>query len=238
MGKTTSIAWTDSTFNFVWGCTKISPGCANCYMYRYSERTNRDPFKVTITKQGIAPNVKDKLDALGEKIFINDMSDTFHQDIDDDQIATWIDIFGQLPNHQFQLLTKRAERMFDFFRTRQCPPNVWLGVSVESQDYVKRIDYLRLIDAKIRYISFEPLLGPIVKPNLTGINWIIIGGESGDNPRFMQEGWAQNLIDYTRANYPECAIFFKQKGGKGRDGAGGDVLNGKQYHEFPPYQPA
>lgn len=233
MGKTTSIGWTDSTYNFVWGCTKVSPGCANCYMYRYSERTGRDPFKVELTKQGQKGNVREQLMKLGRRVFINDMSDTFHKDIDDWHIEQWLDIMASLPEHQFQLLTKRADRMLDFFKTRQCPRNVWLGVSVESEEYLNRIDYLRLIDAPVRYISFEPLLGPIIKPNLTGIHWIIIGGESGDNPRFMQIGWAQNLIDYTRANYPDCKIFFKQVGGKGRDGAGGCLINGQEIKEFP-----
>jgi protein gp37 len=206
-------------------------------MFRYLKTMGKDPNGIHYTKQGADGNyLWDRLNALGEKIFINSMTDTFHKDIPDSEIERWLFAFEHAPQHQFQILTKRAERMYDFFCTHKCPENVWLGVSVENQEYLKRIDQLRTINCKVRFVSFEPLLGRIEKPNLEGVHWIIIGGESGDNPRPMNPLWAQELIDYTRTNYPDCAIFFKQMGGKGRDGAGGDLLYEKQYHEFPKYK--
>ncbi|HXG06432.1 MAG TPA: DUF5131 family protein [Nitrososphaera sp.] len=234
MGRTTSIAWTDSTFNFVMGCTKVSPGCKKCYMYRYLRFTGRDPYALYFTKQGQPAGLLDRLDRLGERIFVNPFSDTFHKDIPDAEIERWLDAFAHLPNHQFQILTKRAERMAKFFETHSCPENVWLGVSVENQDYLWRIDYLRRISCNIRFVSFEPLLGEITEPNLKDIHWIIIGGESDyKNPRPMNPEWAQRLIHYAKSNYPGCAVFFKQMGGMGGDGAGGGVLNGMMYNDLP-----
>ena len=236
MGKDTSIGWTDSTFNFAMGCTKVSPGCVNCYMFRYLKTLGKDPNGVHYTKQGQPGNyLWDKLNALGEKVFVNSMTDTFHEDIPDREIERWMDAFRHAPTHQFQILTKRAERMWQFFKDRKCPNNVWLGVSVENENYLHRIHYLSLIDCKVHFVSFEPLLGKIEDVNLINIQWAIIGGESGDNPRPMDPQWAQGLIDYIRVTEPDCAIFFKQMGGKGRDGAGGDILNGQQYKEFPKY---
>lgn len=176
------------------------------------------------------------------------MSDTFHPSITDDEILRWINVMTQLPNHQFQILTKRTKRMQEFVNRYQLfhdhmqgkySDNIWWGTSVENQETAKhRLFFMRYFDAKIKFVSFEPLLGPIEKPDLRGINWIIIGGESGDNPRPMKAEWAQNLIDYTRANYPDCKIFFKQVGGKGRDGAGGCKINGQEIKEFPNFQAA
>jgi protein gp37 len=187
------------------------------------------------TKQGQQAGLLDRLDRLGERIFINAFSDTFHKDIPDVEIERWLDAFARLPDHQFQVLTKRTERMAKFFETHSCPENVWLGVSVENQDYLWRIDCLRRVNGcNVKFISFEPLLGPIEKPDLTGINWIIIGGESDyKKPRPMEPEWVQGLINYTKVNYPDCAVFFKQMGGIGGDGAGGDVLNGRTYKELP-----
>lgn len=240
MGKDTSIGWTDSTFNFAMGCKMVSPGCANCYMFRYLKTIGKDPSVVNLTKQGQAKDLLGRLDALGEKIFVNSMTDTFHDSIDDGMIYQWFQVFEHLPNHQFQILTKRAERMRNWCRHYcithgRIPDNIWMGVSVENQDYLGRIDALRDFACKIRFVSFEPLLGPIDKPDLHRISWIVIGGESGDNPRPMKIEWAQDLIDYTRKYYPECAIFFKQVGGRGRDGAGGCIINGREIKEFPKY---
>lgn len=237
MGRETSIAWTDSTLNLAWGCTKVSAGCENCYMFRNSPIYGRDPSKVKILNIEAA---KKRLRTFGEKVFVNSNSDTFHEAIPFSTIDQWFELFSQNRNHQFQVLTKRVNRALAYAKYRKLgghewPWNVWLGGSVEDQGHLFRIETLRKIEGpKIKFVSFEPLLGPIIKPDLTGINWIIIGGESGANARFMVEGWAQNLIDYTTAHYPDCRVFFKQKGGRSnRDGAGGDILNGKQYKEFP-----
>lgn len=178
------------------------------------------------------------IQGMGEKIFVNSMSDTWHEDVPFERIDDWFNAMADFPDKQFQLLTKRTNRARLFAKTMKTswPKNLWLGTSVEDAGHAFRIKTLQqTIGPKIKFISFEPLLGPISKPNLDGINWIIIGGESGETPRPMNPQWAQDLVDHSKANYPDCAVFFKQMGGKGGDGAGGDVLNGKQYHEFPAY---
>src|SRR6185503_8999663 len=222
MGRQTSIAWTDSTLNLAWGCTKVSAGCDNCYMFRLSKTFGRDPNKVELLS---FKRAEARLKEMGERVFVNSMSDTFHESIPLETIAQWMRFFSANRKHQFQVLTKRINRARLFAKAwkaegHEWPSNVWLGTSIEDEGHLFRANTLRIVQGpKVRFISFEPLLGPIIKPDLLGIDWIIIGGESGDNPRFMVEGWAQNLIDYTKANYPNCAVFFKQKGGKGRDGA-------------------
>lgn len=242
MGKDTSIAWTDSTLNLAWGCTKVSAGCENCYMFRLSKQFGRNPETVTILKSGKDLGYMSKnIAGLGERIFVNSMSDTFHESIELSLVAKWFKLFAAFDNKQFQVLTKRINRARAFSKGIRhdggWPTNVWLGTSVEDESHLFRIKTLQITEGpKIKFVSFEPLLGPIPKPDLEGIDWIIIGGESGDNPRPMQAGWAEDLIDYTRINYPKCAIFFKQLGGRGRDGAGGSVLNGKTIQELPNYR--
>lgn len=210
----------------------ISEGCKYCYMFRSSPMFGRDPEKIYYFS---VPNILKNLPSYGPLVFVNDNTDTFGAFHSDETRDSWFDIFWRFEDKQFQLLTKRADLMAKYFETRECPPNVWLGVSCENKRWLSRLDYLRQIDCNIRYVSFEPLIGPIEKPNLEGIHWIIIGGESGSD-RVMKPEWAQDLIDYTRANYPDCCIFFKQMGGKeGKDGAGGCLLNGREIKEFPKY---
>lgn len=199
----------------------------------------RDPSKVEILN---LDNAIKRLKTYGEKVFVNSNSDTFHESIPFSVIDSWFELFSQNRNHQFQVLTKRVNRALAYakarkFRGHSWPWNVWLGASVEDQAHSFRIATLQKAEGpRIKFVSFEPLISQIEKPNLEGINWIIIGGESGNNPRPMRAEWAQELIDWTRTNYPNCSIFFKQMGGKGRDGAGGDMINGNQIKEFPAYQ--
>lgn len=242
MGKVTKISWTDSTLNMAWGCTKVSPGCKNCYMFRLSEKFGRDAETVTLTKAGMDLNkARRDIDKMGKRIFVNSMSDTFHEDILDITLDSWFKLFAEFPDKQFQILTKRARRMYDYCQTHNycqehiIPENVWLGVSVESEQVIDRIYTLSWTSHRgIKFVSFEPLLEPIHNINLPGIDWIIIGGESdAEHPRIMKPEWAQEIIDMTRAKFPGVAIFYKQGGGIGGDGAGGDTLSGRQYKEFP-----
>ena len=240
MGQFTNIAWTDSTLNTAWGCTKVSAGCQNCYMFRLSERFGRVPDVVTILRNGSDTKVLQKtIDGLGKRIFVNSMSDTFHESIPFDTIAEWFKVFSANRNHQFQILTKRTNRAKNFAAEwkragHEWPENIWLGTSVEDQGHVFRIKTLReTVGPKIKFISFEPLLGPISELDLTGIQWAIVGGESGPSSehRPMNPAWA-NYIRHV-CQQQNVAFFFKQMGGRGGDGAGGDMLYGSQYKHFP-----
>lgn len=234
MGKETSIAWTDSTFNFAWGCTKVSPGCKNCYMYRVSARFGRNPNVVTLMKQTLSSKIKN----LGKRVFINPDSDTFHEAIPMKTIESWFEQMMQYPDHDFQVLTKRTNRAALFSRVWKIthgkwPENIWLGTSIESKAYLYRLETLKKIQGpKIKFISFEPLLENIGLVDLSGINWAIVGGESGKDARPMDPTWA-NWIRH-QCEQQNIAFFFKQLGGKeNHDGAGGDLLFGKQYKAFP-----
>lgn len=233
MGKTTSIAWTNSTLNLAWGCTKVSAGCENCYMFRNSPRLGRDPSKVVIFDLA---NAKKRLEGMGEKVFVNSMTDTFHEAIPVETIAAWFKLFAENPGRQFQILTKRIGRARLLVKEGlSVPPNVWLGTSIEDPAHLFRANVLRYIPAKIRFISFEPLLKEITPPiNLEGISWVIVGGESDFKaPRPMSPYWAELIRE--EAQRQGVAFFFKQHGGRGGDGAGGDRLMGRAYKEFPKY---
>jgi protein gp37 len=231
MGKTTLIEWTNSTLNLGWGCTKVSAGCDNCYMYRNSELYNKDPEKIIYFSVN---NARKRMITYGDRIFVNSNTDTFHEKTSFDQIDIWFNLFESFPKKIFQILTKRTNRMRKYFETRECPDNCWLGTSIEDQAHVFRADTLRRIDCKTRFISFEPVLGPIDKCNLEGIHQILIGGESDfKNPRPMDLEWARKLIKMGRE--AGCAIFFKQVGGIGGSGAGGHIIDGKTYLEYPKY---
>jgi len=167
------------------------------------------------------------------KIFINSMSDTFHEEAPEDFIRQLFSIMEKYPGHIFQVLTKRASRMAELATRLTWPGNVWAGVSVESGQYLNRLDYLRSVPAKVRWISFEPLLGQIPKIDLSGIHWVVVGGESGPNPRRMDPQWAKGIRDQCgRAGVP---FFFKQMGGEGPE-KGGDLLDGIRYKKFPDVQ--
>lgn len=235
MGKDTRIAWTESTLNLAWGCTKVSEGCEKCYMYRLSQQFGgRDPSKVVIFD---LDHAKSRLKNMGEKVFVNSMSDTFHEAIPLQTIQSWFKLFAEDTGRQFQILTKRINRAYSLIKSGALtvPPNVWLGTSIENQGHLFRAATLRMIPAKIRFISFEPLLSEILPPiNLEGISWVIVGGESDySKPRPMDPFWADNIrLEAERQN---VAFFFKQMGGKGGDGAGGDLLRGRQFKAYPNY---
>lgn len=202
-------------------------------MFRLSRQFGRNPEKVAIMNLA---NVEKKIAGLGKLVFFNSMSDTFHESIPDSVIEDWMDMFERHADHQFQVLTKRIGRARNYVKKYgKLPKNVWLGTSVEDRAHVFRIKTLQSIPHDgIRFISFEPLLSYVGKLELDGIHWVIVGGESGlksENPRPMNPEWANDILEQC---VPQgVAFFFKQCGGIGGDGAGGDLLNGYRYHEYP-----
>lgn len=237
MGRDTSIGWTDSTLNCIWGCTKVSGGCKHCYMFRLSKRFARNPEVVTILRSGKDMDyLRQNIRGLGNRIFVNSMSDTFHESLPLTMVRDWFKVFAEFPEKQFQVLTKRINRARAFAKALKVdggwPANVWLGTSVEDQAHAFRIRTLQLVEGpRIKFVSFEPLIGPVVEPDLSGIQWAIVGGESGETPRPMEQLWAEHLR-LVACRYG-VVFFFKQLGGKGNDGAGGDLLFGKQYKAYP-----
>ena len=210
MGKTTSIEWSDATINFFLGCSKVSEGCANCYMYRLENRWGRDPSKVRKTNWfTIDKNLRTWS---ASRIFVNSMSDTFHKDISDNEIEEMFNMMKTYSQHTYIVLTKRIDRAVKFFETHEVPDNVWIGTSVESEKYLFRINLLRQITAKTRFVSFEPLIGflDLGSADLQDIHWVIVGGESGSNPREMKEEYVNNIFNLCQAK--GIAFFFKQWG--------------------------
>jgi protein gp37 len=200
-------------------------------MYRLSPRFGRDPYKVNLTQAGLLGNVADALIRnYGKFIFVNSMSDTFHKDISDQTLDMWFNLFKRHPEKVFQILTKRPERAYEYFRARAVPPSCWIGTSVGIRATLPRLDFLRMIDAK-RFVSAEPLVEDLGAVDFTGIHWVIIGGESGETPRAMRPEWAESLVK--QAHEQGCKVWFKQMGGKGGGGAGGDSLNGRKIQEMP-----
>jgi protein gp37 len=229
-----SIEWTDATWNPVRGCTKISPGCKNCYAERFSERfrgVEGHPFEQGFDLRLVPSFLELPLRwRTPRRIFVNSMSDLFHEDVPYDFIARVFDVIRRAPRHQFQILTKRAERMAALTSTLHVPTNTWLGVSVESAEYTTRIDALRSTDATIRFLSVEPLLGPIPHVPLDGIHWVIAGGESGPHARPMEPDWVRSIRDQcVGAGVP---FFFKQWGGT-RKRLTGRTLDGRTWDELP-----
>lgn len=234
MATKSTIEWTESTWNPLTGCTKISPGCKNCYAERMSKRLKamglrkyRNGFQLTLHPESLDEPLRWKTPQV---IFVNSMSDLFHRDVPVDFIQDVISIMRQAHWHTFQVLTKRAERLAEMDRQIQWPKNVWLGVSVENQDYIFRIDLLRQTHATVKFLSLEPLLGPLPMLNLKGIDWVIVGGESGPKARPIQYEWVASIRDQCqRANVP---FFFKQWGGT-RKKKTGRLLDGKIWSEWP-----
>lgn len=229
-----SIEWTEATWNPVTGCDKISPGCKHCYAERMSHRLKAmgqsnyvNGFALTLQPHMLEKPLEWKRPQF---IFVNSMSDLFHADIPDDYIRQVFDVMRRAHWHQFQVLTKRAERLEELGANMDWPPNVWMGVSVESQKYVYRIDHLRRTKALIKFLSLEPLLGPLHDLDLNGIDWAIAGGESGPGARAMDEDWVKDIRDQcVRAGVP---FFFKQWGGVNKKRAG-RVLEGRTWDEMP-----
>ncbi len=237
-----AIEWTEHTWNPVTGCTKVSAGCKHCYAETMAKRLKamgasgyEFGFRLTLHPNRLMQPLLRKRPTT---YFVNSMSDLFHEDVPDSYIDRVFDVIRQTPHHTYQILTKRAERLPEYFATRDCPINVWLGVSVEDKkDGVPRINHLRTIPATIRFLSVEPLLEDIGKINLKDIHWVIVGGESGHNARPMKQLWADAVRRQCEAQ--GSAFFFKQWGGWGADGvkrhkkANGRLLHGRTWDELP-----
>jgi protein gp37 len=234
MAEITNIPWTDHTWNSWTGCQKVSPGCKNCYMFAGQRRGGRDPTEIKrTTTWKDPPHWQKELAALGlaELVFTCSWSDWFIAEADDWRPEAW-KVIRACPNLEFQILTKRPERIADHLPADwgQGYPNVWLGVSIENNDYVGRADVLRQVPAAVRFISAEPLLGPLPDLDLAGIHWLICGGESGPNFRPMNHTWAMDLRDRCKAS--GVAFFFKQSAAIHSET--GIVLAGQIIKEFPP----
>ena len=246
MAEKSKIEWTDATWNPVSGCTKISPACKNCYAEKFAERWRGIPdhhyeqgFDLKLWPERLILPLVWKTSRM---IFVNSMSDLFHKDVPDDYIRRVFKVMIEAKQHIFQVLTKRSERMMDWVNNRfgqNVPSNVWLGVSVENQDYVKRIEHLQETRAGIRFLSIEPLLGPVnlKASNLKNIHWIIVGGESGPFARPMDPEWARAIrIACQKSNVP---FFFKQWGAFNPEGErvgkkrAGRVLDGETWDQMP-----
>jgi protein gp37 len=211
------------------GCTKISPGCANCYAETLTKRfhsTFVNGFNLTLHPKRLE---EPKHWRKPSRIFVNSMSDLFHEDVPLDFIQEIFKVMGETPWHTYQILTKRHERLVRLSKHLNWHKNVWMGVSIESQKYAHRVDYLRQVDAKVRFLSCEPLLSPL-DLDLKGIDWVIVGGESGRNARPMHPSWAQSIRDQCQKE--GVAFFFKQWGGRNPK-SNGRLLDGVTWDQMP-----
>lgn len=231
---TSKIEWTESTWNPVTGCTKVSPGCKHCYAERMAKRLKAmgqanyaNGFELTLQEHMLERPLTWKKP---QQIFVNSMSDLFHKDVPLEYILRVFDVMKRASWHQFQVLTKRSQRLMELSDELEWPDNVWMGVSVETTDYLYRIDHLRATGAKIKFLSLEPLLGPLPDMNLTNIDWAIVGGESGPGARPIKKKWVIDIRDQCfLANVP---FFFKQWGGVQKK-KNGRELDGQFYDELP-----
>ena len=244
MGTKTGIEWTDATWNPMTGCTKITAGCNHCYAALIAQRKTRDvylrraPVKDTPANRAdpFAPRFwESRLDdplrwRESRRIFVNSMSDVFHAHFSLDMIRRVFDVMARATWHQFQVLTKRPERALRLADKLPWPDNVWLGTSIEDERVISRADTLRQIPAAVRFISAEPLLGPLDEIDLSGIHWVIGGGESGPGFRRCDPDWARGLRDACQR--AGVAFFWKQWGGI-TPKAGGRLLDGREWNEYP-----
>lgn len=242
MATGTNIEWTEMTWNPTVGCTKISPGCKNCYAEKMAERLMamstpgyENGFELTLLPNRLEDPLKRKKPTV---YFVNSMSDLFHEDVPFAYIDSVFDVINRAHWHTFQILTKRADRLAQYFETRTAPVNAWLGVSVEDQKYgIPRIDFLRTVNATVRFLSVEPLLEGLGELNLADIHWVIVGGESGPKARPMKQEWVESI--QLQCEEQGAAFFFKQWGGWGADGkrrakkSNGRLINGRTYDEMP-----
>lgn len=239
--KTTKIEWTDKTWNPITGCTKISQGCAHCYAEVMTRRLNAmglpkyaEGFKVSLHEECITEPLEWKKP---HTIFVCSMSDIFHKDVPFEFVDRVMATIKQTPQHRYQILTKRAERMLEYFSTREIPQNVWLGVTVEAQSSKNRIECLKQLDAPVRFLSCEPLLEDLGSLDLHNIDWVIVGGESGLSARPMKEEWVLSIKQ--QSENQGSAFFFKQWGTWGSDGVkrnkhkNGKLLKGKVFQAMP-----
>lgn len=229
-----SIEWTDFTWNFVTGCDKVSQGCKHCYAETLSRRLQAmgapkysDGFRLSIHEEALHLPLSWRKP---RRIFVNSMSDLFHEAVPEEIIQRGLEVMRQAYWHRFQILTKRSERFLELDRRLDWPENVWMGVSVENQDHVDRIEDLRLTGAFIKFLSLEPLLGPLTNLNLSGIDWVIVGGESGPKARPMDADWVTDLRDQCLEQ--GVPFFFKQWGGKNKKKSG-RLLEGRTWDQMP-----
>jgi protein gp37 len=239
MSFSTSIEWTDSTWNPVTGCTKISSGCANCYAERLALRLQAmgnpsytNGFNVTLHEDALELPLKWKKP---QTIFVNSMSDLFHEDIPIEFILRIFSIMKRANWHCFQILTKRSERMLELNSQLPWASNIWMGVTVEENNYTNRIEHLKDTGAKVKFLSLEPLLGPIKNLHLKGIDWVIVGGESGPRARLMEKEWVIDIKN--QCQNEKVPFFFKQWGGINKKKAGRE-LEGRTWNETPPLLPS
>jgi protein gp37 len=243
MSGTSRIEWTDATWNPVRGCTKISPGCAHCYAETFAERFRGVPghpyeqgFDLRLVPEKLAEPLRW---ASPKMVFVNSMSDLFHQDVPDEYILQVVRVMQAANWHTYQVLTKRAERMRDLLQTKlrfaYTQPHIWWGVSVENRRHgLPRITHLRNAPATVRFLSIEPLLEDLGPLDLKGIGWVIVGGESGPGARPMEKAWVLSIRD--QCSLAQVPFFFKQWGGVRKSQAGRE-LDGRTYDELPPRSP-
>lgn len=229
-----SIEWTEMTWNPTTGCDKVTAGCKFCYAEVMSRRLQA----MGVEKYKDNFEVRTHDDALdipytwrGSKVvFVNSMSDLFHKDVPLSFIKKVFKVMNENPQHIFQVLTKRAERLHELHKQLKWTHNIWMGVSVENEKVKGRIDFLRKTDARVKFLSLEPLIGPLPKLNLKKMDWVIVGGESGHKPRPMNVDWVLDIQE--QCEEKEVAFFFKQWGGRNKKAAG-RILNGRTYDEMP-----
>ena len=238
MAQRSNIQWTEASWNPVTGCSKVSPGCAHCYAETFAERFRGVPghpfeqgFDLRLWPARLELPLKWRQPRL---IFVNSMSDLFHEDIPDDYIARVFETMVRADHHVFQVLTKRQERLASLVGSLPWPDNVWMGVSIENRRFVHRADALRAVPAAVRFVSAEPLLGALEALDLEGIDWLIAGGESGFRHRPVREEWITELRD--RCAEANVAFFFKQWGGRHAK-AGGRTLQGRTHDAMPVARP-
>jgi protein gp37 len=234
MASNSHIEWTDATWNPVTGCSKISPGCKHCYAERLSKRLKamgqsnyRNGFELTLQPQMLELPLHWKAP---KRIFVNSMSDLFHKDVPTEYIKRVFDVMNRAHWHQYQVLTKRSDRVLELSKDLPWAPQIWMGVSVETEKFKFRIDDLRKTSAHVKFLSLEPLLGPLGKLNLRGIDWAIVGGESGPGARPVDSEWVTDIRD--QCVKAGVAFFFKQWGGVQKKKTG-RTLEGRTWDEMP-----
>jgi protein gp37 len=225
----TGIEWTDKTWNPTTGCNKVSPGCTHCYAEALTKRFSKNfpnGFDLTLHPERLQEPLRWRKPS---RIFVNSMSDLFHEDVPPTFLQEVFSVIRQTPWHIYQILTKRHERLLELAPQLDWHENIWIGVSVENQNYVNRVDYLRQVPAAVRFLSCEPLLGSL-QLDLTGIDWVIVGGESGHRHRTIEAEWVRDIRDQAKAS--DVAFFFKQWGGI-HPKAAGRLLDEQIWDEMP-----
>ena len=237
MTARSAIEWTEATWNPTTGCTKISPGCQNCYAERMAKRLKAmgqqnytRGFELAIHEHALDRPLRWKKPQL---VFVNSMSDLFHRDVPVEFIRRVFDVMNQADRHVFQVLTKRSQRLAQLSADLPWAANIWMGVSVETSDYLARISDLRQTGAATKFLSLEPLLEPLPDLDLSGIDWVIVGGESGPGSRPMAEAWVTEIRD--RCLDARVPFFFKQWGGTNKKKAG-RILQGRTWDEMPKHR--